>query len=288
MSHRYSLISFNSLLILICFLAASQSFADQPKLQLATIYHSGSDISGYWVSEKLDGVRGYWDGKQLLSRQGYRIDAPAWFVEPLPEQSLDGELWIGRGQFDTVSALIRSGAAGENKGRDSDWRQVKFMLFDLPQFPGTFSQRLKRLRRIADDIDRDWVQVVHQRRVASETGLMAWLDQVVSGGGEGLMLHHEDAIYKQGRSTDLLKLKKWQDAEATVIGYQPGRGKYAGMLGSLLVETTDGIRFKLGSGLSDAQRKNPPAIGSQVTYKYTGVSAIGVPRFASFMRERRP
>ena len=287
MTHRYCLVSFHSLIILISFLIASQSFADKPKLQLATLYHSGLEVSDYFVSEKLDGVRGYWDGQQLLTRQGYPIDAPAWFVEPLPKQPLDGELWIGRGQFETVSALIRSHGGGDHKGRDSDWRQVKFLLFDLPQFSGTFSQRLTQLKRIVDEVDRNWVQLVPQRQMASETELMARLEQVVSGGGEGLMLHHEDALYKPGRSTDLLKLKQWQDAEATVIGYQPGKGKYAGMLGSLLVETAEGMRFKLGSGLSDAQRKNPPAIGCQVTYKYTGVSARGVPRFASFMRVRR-
>lgn len=286
MSNRYCLISFNSLIMLLCLLVVSSSFADKPKLQLATIYHSGLEVSDYWVSEKLDGVRGYWDGQQLLTRQGYRIDAPDWFIAPLPKQSLDGELWIGRGQFDTVSGLIRSSAGGDNKGRDNRWRQVKFMLFDLPQAPGAFSQRLRRLRGIVDEVDRDWVQMVPQRQMASDTALMAWLDRVVAGGGEGLMLHHVDAIYKQGRSTDLLKLKQWQDAEAMVIGYQPGKGKYAGMLGSLLVETTEGVRFKLGSGFSDAQRKNPPAIGRQVTYKYTGVSARGVPRFASFMRVR--
>ncbi|MBQ0784282.1 MAG: DNA ligase [Amphritea sp.] len=277
----------NWLILLISYLITSLSYADKPALQLATVYSPGLDVSRYWVSEKLDGVRGYWDGQQLLTRQGYRIDAPDWFIAPLPEQSLDGELWIGRGQFDRVSALIRSRGARDNKGRDRGWRQVKFMLFDLPQFPGAFSQRLRRLRSIVNEVDRDWIQMVHQRQLASDTALMDWLEQVVAGGGEGLMLHHEDAIYKQGRSADLLKLKQWQDAEAMVIGYQPGRGKYAGMLGSLVVETADGIRFKLGSGFSDAQRKNPPAIGSQVTYKYTGVSARGVPRFASFMRVRR-
>ncbi|BBB26697.1 DNA ligase [Amphritea japonica] len=287
MSHRYNLISFNSLIMLISILTASQSLAGKPKLQLATLYHSGLEVSEYFVSEKLDGVRGYWDGKRLLTRQGYRIDAPDWFIAPLPEQSLDGELWIGRGQFDKVSSLIRSSAARDNKERDNSWRRVKFMLFDMPQFPGAFSQRMTRLRRVVDEVDRDWIQLLPQRQIASESELMDWLEQVVAGGGEGLMLHHEDALYQQGRSTDLLKLKKWQDAEAIVIGYQPGRGKYAGMLGSLLVETADGMRFKLGTGFSDAQRKNPPAIGSQISYKYTGVSAKGVPRFASFLRVRR-
>ncbi|WP_245756478.1 DNA ligase [Amphritea atlantica] len=283
---RYCHILFSSLIVVVSFLVVSPGFADKPKLQLATIYQSGSDISAYWVSEKLDGVRGYWDGKQLLTRQGYPVSAPQWFIADLPQQPLDGELWIGRGQFDAVSALVRS-SPGDNPALWSQqWRQVKYMLFDLPQSPGTFSDRLIQLRSIVNDIDRDWIQLIDQRRLASDTELMAFLEQVVASGGEGLMLHHEDAIYKQGRSSNLLKLKLWQDAEARVIGYEPGKGKYAGMLGALLVETPTGVRFKLGSGFTDQQRKNPPEIGSLVTYKYTGINNNGVPRFASFMRIR--
>ncbi len=283
---RYSHILFNCLIVLISFLIASASFADKPKLQLATTYQSGSDVSAYWVSEKLDGVRGYWDGKQLLTRQGYPITAPQWFIDNLPQQPLDGELWIGRGQFDAISALVRSAPGDNLELWSQQWRQVKYMLFDLPYSPARFSHRLTQLRNIVNDVDRDWIQLIDQRRLATDTELMVLLEQVVTDGGEGLMLHHEDAIYKQGRSSDLLKLKLWQDAEARVIGYQPGKGKYAGMLGALLVEMPTGVRFKLGSGFTDQQRKNPPEIGSMVTYKYTGVSDNGVPRFASFMRIR--
>ncbi|MDX2422660.1 MAG: DNA ligase [Amphritea sp.] len=301
--NRNCFISFHGLLLLIGLLVislslADKSFADKPKLQLATIYHKGLAITDYWVSEKLDGVRGYWDGKRLLSRQGYPIDAPAWFTARLPAQPLDGELWMGRGQFEAVSALVRSGSkdgqlsqgntSQVNKRQADSWRQVKFMLFDLPHASGTFTQRLRQLRNIVQAVDQDWIQLIKQRRVSSDSALMAWLEQVVAEGGEGLMLHHQDALYREGRSTDLLKLKLWQDAEAKVIGHQPGKGKYTGMLGALLVETPTGIRFKLGSGFTDQQRKNPPAIGSIVTYKYTGVSVKGVPRFASFMRVRQP
>ncbi len=284
---RYCHILFNGLIVVVSFFLVSPSSADKPKLQLATIYQSGSDVSAYWVSEKLDGVRGYWDGKQLLTRQGYPITAPQWFIANLPQQPLDGELWIGRGQFDAVSALVRSSPRDNTALWSQQWRQVKYMLFDLPQFPGTFSNRLTQLRSIVNDVDRDWIQLIDQRRLTSDTELMTLLEQIVAEGGEGLMLHHEDAIYKQGRSFDLLKLKLWQDAEARVVGYQPGKGKYAGMLGALLVETPKGKRFKLGSGFTDEQRKNPPEIGSTVTYKYTGMSDNGVPRFASFMRIRQ-
>ncbi len=283
----YRHFTFNSLIILVSFLVASASFADKPALQLATIYQPGTDVSAYWVSEKLDGVRGYWDGRQLLSRQGYPITTPEWFVASLPEQPLDGELWIGRGMFDDVSALVRTVPGHDPAVWQQQWRTVKYMLFDLPEFPGTFSQRLTQLKGVVDKVDQDWIQLVDQQRLPNDSVLMARLEQVVANGGEGLMLHHEDALYKHGRSSDLLKLKLWQDAEAVVVGYQPGKGKYDGMLGALLVRTPAGVHFKLGSGFSDEQRKNPPAIGSMVTYKYTGISDSGVPRFASFMRVRQ-
>jgi len=285
---RCCLVLLNSLVLLISLLFSPLSYADKPALQLATVYSGDLDLSRYWVSEKLDGVRGYWNGTQLLTRQGYPIDAPGWFIAPLPEQPLDGELWMGRGQFEKVSAIVRS-APGENLALwYQQWQQVKYMLFDLPDYQGTFDQRLGSLQHMVNDINRDWIKLIPQRRVKSDAKLITLLDRVVSSGGEGLMLHRGNSLYNKGRSADLLKLKRWMDADARVIGHLPGKGKYTGMLGALLVETQMGVRFKLGSGFTDTQRENPPAIGSLVTYKYTGISAKGVPRFASFLRVRQP
>jgi DNA ligase-1 len=100
------------------------------------------------------------------------------------------------------------------------------------------------------------------------------------------MLHRDDALYRAERTDDLLKLKPHEDAEAQVLEHLPGTGKYAGILGSLLVETEDGVRFRIGTGLSDEQRRNPPPIGSVITFKYHGKTRRGIPRFASFLRVR--
>ena len=100
------------------------------------------------------------------------------------------------------------------------------------------------------------------------------------------MLHRADAQYIAGRSDVLLKLKLQLDTEAIVIAHLPGKGKYVGKLGALLVEAQDGIRFKLGTGFSDAQRENPPAIGSTITYTYLDKTKNGKPKFASFLRVR--
>jgi DNA ligase-1 len=267
--------------LLSLWLSSAIAAASPPAVMLASDYHDQVQVAEYWVSEKLDGVRGYWDGRALWTRGGHRIDVPAWFVAGWPRQAMDGELWIGRGRFDAVSGLVRTHAAA-----DADWRQVRFMVFDLPAHPGSFDARLRRLQTLLAEAGVAWLQPVEQRRIADADALQAWLQLVVDGGGEGLMLHHKDSVYRAGRSSDVLKLKPYQDAEARVVGYTDGKGKYAGMVGALEVERPDGVRFRLGSGLSDAQRAAPPEIGSLVTYRYNGLTRTGKPRFARFMRVR--
>ncbi|NCN88990.1 MAG: DNA ligase [Gallionella sp.] len=254
----------------------------QPPLMLANIYREGVPLAEYWVSEKYDGVRGYWDGRQLLTRGGERIHAPAWFTASWPAIPIDGELWAGRGRFAQAVSTIR-----QAEPDDAAWREIKFMLFDLPAHPGSFSERDTELGRIVVDINRPWVRHVEQFRVRNVAALRAALDRVVKLGGEGLMLHRGSALYRAERNDDLLKLKPYLDAEARVVAHLPGQGKYAGMLGALEVETEAGLRFRLGSGLSDAERRAPPALGCWVTYRHNGVNAkTGIPRFARFLRLR--
>ena len=160
------------------------------------------------------------------------------------------------------------------------------MVFDLPGSPLIFDDRLKQLQAIIKNINAPFIRLVKQEKIATHALLMQKLDEVTAVGGEGLMLHRGSSKYKNYRSDDLLKLKKYDDAEATVLKHFEGKGKFKGMLGSILVETTDGKRFKIGSGFSDAERRNPPAIGSLITYKYFGLTSKGIPRFASFLRVR--
>ncbi|TCT18201.1 DNA ligase [Thiobaca trueperi] len=253
----------------------------KPALMLANTYQEGIDLSVYWVSEKLDGVRAYWNGKRLVSRGGNPIQSPDWFTAGFPSEPLDGELWMGRGTFERLSGAVR------RQTPDPDvWRTVRFMVFDLPGVDAPFGQRLQSLRRILAGSPSHYLAPVEQFRVADHAELMARLDAVVAAGGEGLMLHRDGSSYRAGRTNDLLKVKPYQDAEARVIGHLPGQGKYAGMLGALLVEDREGRRFRLGSGFTDAQRRDPPSVGSLVTFKYRGYTNKGTPRFASFLRVR--
>jgi DNA ligase 1 len=263
-------------------LLGTEAIASGPApLLLANPFHDDVSLAEYWVSEKYDGVRAFWNGRELLSRAGKPIQTPDWFRANLPAASLDGELWIDRGKFEDVVATVR-----DAEPNDDDWRRIRFMVFDLPQHDGTFDQRLIELRRILASPSPEWLRAVPQSRVSDHDELFATLQSVIAVGGEGLMLHRGDSLYRAGRSDDLLKLKRHEDAEARVIGYLPGKGKYTNMLGALRVERSDGLQFSLGTGFTDEQRRHPPAIGSWVTYGFHGLTDKGVPRFAKFMRVR--
>lgn len=255
--------------------------AEAPAILVANVYRDQVDVSRYLASEKLDGVRAIWDGQVLRFRSGKAINAPGWFLAGLPKQPLDGELWIARGQFERVSGIVRREIPD-----DSAWREVRYMIFELPGAPGTFSERAEQIRRIVRQANVPWLFEIKQFFPVDRSNLKKRLDEVVRAGGEGLMLHLADAPYETGRSDVLLKVKPWQDAEAVVVGHQPGKGRFAGMLGALKVRTPEGKEFLLGTGFSAAQRREPPALGATVTYRYSELTNKGLPRFASFLRIR--
>lgn len=239
-------------------------------------------LHDWLVSEKYDGVRAYWDGHRLYSRSGYPIKPPTAITRHWPDTPLEGELWSGYGRYSEVAALIN-----RHQTTADDWKHVRFMLFDLPHWPGTFRQRSARLEALIATTEASNLVAIRQHSGLNQPALERLLDATISRGGEGLMLHRASALYQFSRSTDLRKLKRHQDAEAIVVAHLPGKGKYTGKLGALLVELEDGRRFRLGTGFSDAERAEPPPVGSQVTFRYDGLTTHGLPRFARFLRIRR-
>lgn len=256
---------------------------NKPNIQHGIVYDEVNDISQYYLSEKLDGIRGYWDGKQLLTRQGNLIYSPSWFTQGWPASPIDGELWLSRGEFQPLLSCVSKHSAEENKSI-SCWQQIRFMMFDLPSHPGSFTERVNTMQLLVKQTSSPYLAMVNQVKLNSLTELNNKLNDIIDLQGEGLMLHLASAHYQVGRNKALMKLKKHQDAEAVVIGYSPGKGKYKNLLGAIKVKTTDGIIFKIGSGFSDYQRANPPLIGTTITFKYNGVTQNGVPRFARFWR----
>ena len=248
---------------------------------LANVLGPQIDPTQYLVSEKYDGVRAIWDGKVLRFRSGRTVNAPDWFIAKLPPQKLDGELWLGREKFEQLSGIVR-----KTEPVDDEWRQLKYMIFELPDAPGTFAERAQRIREIVESAQWPQLVAVAQTRVTDRATLQRQFDEIVRHGAEGLMLHRADALYVTGRSDVLLKLKPLLDTEATVVQHLPGKGKYVGMMGALRVETPDKKRFVIGTGFSDAVRRNPPAVGTMITYTYRGLTNSGLPRFASYLRVR--
>jgi len=235
----------------------------------------------FLVSEKLDGVRALWDGSSLRFRSGRLIAAPRWILTALPATALDGELWMGRHSFERLSGAVR-----KEVPVDTEWKEVRYMVFDAPRADERFAQRAQRVEALVATAQQPWLQAVVQSTVSNAAALQARLDEVIAAGGEGLVLHRASALWAPGRSDDVRKLKASPDEEGVVLAHVPGTGKYQGRMGALLLQTPEGKRFALGTGFSDAERASPPVVGSVVTYRYRDRTASGLPKFASFVRVR--
>ncbi|CAH9064244.1 DNA ligase [Pseudoalteromonas holothuriae] len=261
---------------------AAASVAKIPqKVELANQYHKDINLTDYLVSEKFDGVRAIWNGHNLITKSGLIISAPAWFIEPLDNEVLEGELWSGYKQFAFVSALARS-----KRQRDADWQQVRYLVFDAPDPALPFSARYQHYQAKINRMKTTHIHAVEQLHFEHQQQLEQYYQMVLMRGGEGLILHQKHALHQAGRSDRILKYKPYQDAEAIVIGYTEGKGKYKGMIGALKVKSEQGLEFKIGTGISDQLRQQPPKIGSQITYRYQGLTKYGKPRFARFLRMR--
>lgn len=236
-----------------------------------------SDATGWWMSTKLDGMRAYWTGRKLLSRDGNEIFAPAWFTEGLPAIALDGELWLGNNAFQETISILKS---GDQEG----WRRIRYMVFDAPEYGGEFEQRYTYLDHLLVAAGLSHVQIVPQTECRGADHIRRALAEVEAAGGEGLMLRQPGSHYEGKRSGTLLKVKSFHDAEARVVEHQPGKGKHRGKMGAITVKLDNGRTFNLGSGFSDLDRANPPAIGSVVTFRFQELTSAGIPRFASFVR----
>jgi DNA ligase-1 len=243
---------------------------------LAETWDNALDLAGWWMSEKLDGVRAYWDGRQFLSRQGNLFHAPDWFVAGLPAVPLDGELWVARKSFQRTVGIVR------RQDKPDSWKEVKYLIFDAPAAGGPFEDRM---RFLADGV-RGWrakFAAVHEHVVCKGVDhLREELRRVEQLGGEGLMLRRPGSGYEAGRSSTLLKVKSFLDAEAVVTGHEPGKGKHAGRLGALTVRLGNGKVFSVGTGFTDKERTSPPPVGSIITFRYQELSDAGIPRFPSY------
>lgn len=261
----------------IFFLLCTSLVAQPLDLMLLEQYRN-QDIRGWVMSEKLDGVRGYWNGKQLLSRQGYPLSAPDYFTQSFPPFAIDGELFSERGKFEEIAATVRS---ANPKG----WYKLKLYVFDVPQAQGDLFARLKTLADYLAQNPAPYIHIIPQIPVKDDAHLKQFFEQIQAAGGEGVVVRNPHSPYIHGRSAQILKLKAVADAECEVVAHHQGKGKYQGKLGAISCRNQQGI-FRIGSGFKDKDRENPPPIGAIITYKYRGLTASGKPRFATYWRIR--
>lgn len=264
--------------LLLCF--SLLSHAQESDVLLLKTYDQSQDVTGWLMSEKLDGMRAVWDGHTLKSRQGNTITAPQWFLDGLPPFEIDGELWTKRSDFENIISIVRQ------QTPDDRWQTISYNIFEVPNQSGGLLTRLAILENYLDEHQHAFLKIIPQTIVSSSSQLKSDLEKITALGGEGLAVRKPDVPYHSGRSDDDLKVKQYQDAECTVIAYKEGNGKYTGKTGSLQCQLLSGLTFYIGSGLSDQQRESPPEIGSVITFKYYGFTTNNIPRFPVFMRVR--
>ncbi len=251
-----------------------------PPVLLAHKWENDVDLTGWWLSEKLDGVRAYWDGERFISRLGNEFFAPKWFTAALPKSPLDGELFGGRKQFQRTVGIVKRQDASDL------WKELEYVVFDAPSHGGVFEERVAFIESTLSALNVKWLVAHKHERCNGTEHLRAELARVEGLGGEGLMVRQPKSRYEAGRSNTLLKVKSFHDTEARVLGHVPGLGRHKGRLGALLVELADGTQFNVGTGFSDVERGSPPKIGSIITFRYQELSNSGTPRFPSYIGER--
>jgi DNA ligase-1 len=242
--------------------------------------YNGFDPTGWWMAEKDDGVRAEWDCVEFMSKADKHYYVPDELVEQMPPFKLSGEWYLGRGQFQETVSIVR------NQRQDmEEWGRLKFMVFEMPtieDYPFETRQHLLEERK---HLFPDFVHIIPWKECHHRDHMEVYFNWIIKNKGEGIVLSAPESLYEFKRSSNQWKRTPTFTAEATVEGYTPGTGKHEGRTGALLVNSA-GLRFKVGTGLSDAQREDPPKIGDIITYSYKGLTAAGKPRHPAFITVR--
>ncbi|SFV71358.1 DNA ligase (ATP) [hydrothermal vent metagenome] len=254
-------------------------YAQKPNLLLLKSYKTDTNITGWLMSEKLDGVRAYWTGKELISRSGKVFATPKWFTKDFPSFEIDGELWTKRGDFENIISIVN-----QQKPHKA-WEEIHYEIFEVPHQKGGLLERLSVLEKWLEQNPNKFIKIIPQKVCKGSTHLKAELKRVELLGAEGLVVRNPNALYIDKRTSQALKVKSFQDDECVVKGYTKGHGKFNSLVGALLCEWRDRV-LKIGSGLSNEDRRDPPIIDSNITFKYNGFTKYGNPKFPVFLRVR--
>ena len=233
--------------------------------------YKGQNVGGWLASEKLDGVRAYWDGRNLLSRNGKIIAAPGGWSTYFPPFALDGELYTARGEFEKIQSTVM-----DKTPNVTAWSEIKFYVFDVPEANGGLLERLSELEKfiLQNPQAGQNLKIIKQVKVKDNAEFEAFAEAVIAKGGEGAVVREPNAPYERKRSKNAGLMGSVTCKSIGVAGSNPDE------------QIASGVKFKVGSGFSDEDRANPPKIGSIITYKYQNLTAKGVPRFPVFLRVR--
>ena len=268
---------------------------------------------GWLMSEKLDGYRGRYNPKtrSFWSRQNKPYIAPKWFINAMPNTHIDGELFCGRDGFQKM------GAARKKIPVDKEWMSIKFYVYDAPEMEGEFYDRYVALEGIVKEAEKHWEEykltlgeefkdvscplvLTKHYEVENIEHMKSFYQGILDMGGEGIMLKNPWSEYEGKRSNHLLKYKPSLDAEAIIVDYKEGTGKYKGKLGAFvckplinkgnyqIIDTDENHEFAT-SGMNDSIRasyKQTHPIGTIITIGYTSFTDTGKFRFARYMRVR--
>lgn len=255
---------------------------------------------GYYVSEKFDGQRAQWDpiNQILITRYGNVVNAPQWFLDYFKNIKipLDGEIFFGYGNWG-MTGVCRNKTSQTLKINNDIWKKANFLVFDLPDTQsGIYEKRISILEQCSG-IGK-WgttdtpIWLIRRKKVLSMDMLEIYYQQIQDRGGEGVILNNPKSFYVDGRTDNMLKYKPIMDDECIIVGYKPGAGRNAGLLGSFIVHPIeDGLpiphkEFHIGSGLSDLLRsgyiKSHP-IGTILRYCFTEYTKTGKPRFPRYL-----
>ncbi|RUM75920.1 MAG: DNA ligase [Sulfurovum sp.] len=265
---------------ILIFVLSGVMYAQKPKLLLLDSYSKDVNVTHWLISEKLDGVRGYWDGKRLLSRSGKAFAVPDWFVKDFPPFEIDGELWTKRKDFEHISSIVNQHTPHDG------WKTIKYQIFEVPNQEGGLMNRLSVLERWLEKNPNEFIEIIPQQVCKGSAHLQQVLEELEAQGAEGLVVRNPTALYVGKRSSGSLKVKSFQDDECVVTGYTKGHGKFKGLVGALVCSWR-GRRLKIGSGLSLVDRQNPPLVDANITFKYNGLTRYGNPKFPVFLRVRQ-
>lgn len=245
-----------------------------------------NNLSDYFVSEKFDGIRALWDGQNMFSKSGKILAIPRCFSEKLAVLDLqkgefvEGELWIDYGAFEVISSIAR-----RKNPTCEDFSKVKYLIFNAHLGESSdFFANLTKIQSILDSQDlAQEIQVITQHKFATQKELSDFFNAVIAKGGEGVIVRDSRVAFK---------LKPQNDAECKIVDFSRGKGRIRGKVGAIICEALAdknsgikcGVIFRIGSGLSDEMRENPPKIGTIITYKFSGVSKNGIPKHTRFLR----